>query len=133
MITTTTVPDSPVSDRAASDFQHRTVLLDEAVDALALHGARANGVFVDGTFGRGGHSRLILSKLGANARLIAFDKDPQAIATAEQIDDPRFTIVHDSFATMTAALAERGVGKVDGILLDLGTVSYTHLTLPTKA
>jgi 16S rRNA (cytosine1402-N4)-methyltransferase len=64
---------------------------------------------------------LILSKLGA-ARLIAFDKDPQAIATAEQIKDPRFTIVHDSFATMREALAERGI-KVDGILLDLGISS----------
>ncbi|MEO7494294.1 MAG: 16S rRNA (cytosine(1402)-N(4))-methyltransferase RsmH [Massilia sp.] len=105
------------------EFQHRTVLLDEAVDALALDGVRADGVYVDGTFGRGGHSRLILSKLGANARLIAFDKDLQAIATAEQIDDPRFTIVHDSFATMTASLAERGVDKVDGILLDLGISS----------
>ena len=107
------------------EYQHRTVLLDEAVDALALtlDGARAGGVYVDGTFGRGGHSRLILSKLGANARLIAFDKDPQAIATAEQIDDPRFTIVHDSFATMTASLAERGIDKVDGILLDLGISS----------
>jgi 16S rRNA (cytosine1402-N4)-methyltransferase len=105
------------------EFQHRTVLLDEAVDALALDGARADGVFVDGTFGRGGHSRLILSRLGANARLIAFDKDLQAIATAEQITDPRFTIVHDSFATMGAALAERGAAKVDGILLDLGISS----------
>jgi 16S rRNA (cytosine1402-N4)-methyltransferase len=108
---------------AVPEFQHRTVLLDEAVDALALDGARADGVFVDGTFGRGGHSRLILSRLGAKARLIAFDKDLQAIATAEQIDDPRFTIVHDSFATMGAALAERGAAKVDGILLDLGISS----------
>ena len=66
------------------EFQHRTVLLDEAVDALALHGARADGVYVDGTFGRGGHSRLILSKLGAKARLIAFDKDLQAIATTRR-------------------------------------------------
>ncbi len=105
------------------EFQHRTVLLDEAVDALALDGARADGVYVDGTFGRGGHSRLILSKLGAGARLIAFDKDLQAIATAEQIKDPRFTIVHDSFATMHAALAGRGVAQADGILLDLGISS----------
>jgi len=108
---------------AVPEFQHRTVLLDEAVDALALTGARADGVYVDGTFGRGGHSRLILSKLGAKARLIAFDKDLQAIATAEQIDDPRFTIVHDSFATMREALAERDASKVDGILLDLGISS----------
>ena len=104
-------------------FQHQTVLLDEAVDALDIHGARAGGVYVDGTFGRGGHSRLLLSRLGASGRLIAFDKDLQAIATAEQIADPRFQIVHDSFATMTAALMERGVDKVDGILLDLGISS----------
>lgn len=105
------------------NFQHRTVLLDEAVDALNLEGARASGIYIDGTFGRGGHSRLILSRLGAEGRLIAFDKDPQAIATAEQIDDPRFTIVHDSFATMHDALAARGIGQVDGILLDLGISS----------
>jgi len=108
---------------AVPEYQHRTVLLDEAVNALDLEGPRANGIFIDGTFGRGGHSRLILSKLGANARLVAFDKDPQAIATAEQIRDQRFTIVHDSFATMADALAERGIGKVDGILLDLGISS----------
>jgi len=104
-------------------FQHQTVLLDEAVDALDIAGARANGVYVDGTFGRGGHSRLLLSRLGAQGRLIAFDKDLQAIATAEQIGDARFQIVHDSFATMTAALQQRGVQKVDGILLDLGISS----------
>ena len=108
---------------AVPDFQHRTVLLDEAVDALNLEGARADGVYVDGTFGRGGHSRLILSKLGAKGRLFAFDKDLQAIATAQQITDPRFEIVHDSFATMRAALQSRGVAQVDGILLDLGISS----------
>ena len=107
----------------APEFQHRTVLLDEAVEALDLAGRRADGVYVDGTFGRGGHSRLILSKLGQQARLIGFDKDLQAIATAEQIVDPRFQIVHDSFATLTVSLAERGVGQVDGILLDLGISS----------
>ncbi|OBV39139.1 16S rRNA (cytosine(1402)-N(4))-methyltransferase RsmH [Janthinobacterium psychrotolerans] len=105
------------------EFQHRTVLLDEAVDALDLAGDRAHGIYVDGTFGRGGHSRLILSRLAADARLIGFDKDLQAIATAEQIGDPRFDIVHDSFATMTASLAARGVRQVDGILLDLGISS----------
>lgn len=108
---------------AVSDFQHRTVLLDEAVDALDLAGARADGIYIDGTFGRGGHSRLILSKLGPKGRLIAFDKDLQAIATAEQITDPRFEIVHDSFATMRSALAARGVPQVNGILLDLGISS----------
>ncbi len=108
---------------AVPDFQHRTVLLDEAVDALNLEGARAGGVYVDGTFGRGGHSRLILSRLAPQGRLIAFDKDVQAIATAAQIADSRFEIVHDSFATMTSALRERGVQQVDGILLDLGISS----------
>jgi 16S rRNA (cytosine1402-N4)-methyltransferase len=105
------------------EFQHRTVLLDEAVDALDLEGSRAAGIYIDGTFGRGGHSRLILSRLNDNGRLVAFDKDPQAIATAEQVGDPRFSIVHDSFATMRGALAARGVNQVDGILLDLGISS----------
>lgn len=114
MITPDTVPA----------LQHRTVLLDEAIDALNLdEGKRADGIYIDGTFGRGGHSRLLLSRLGANGRLIAFDKDPMAIATAEQITDPRFSIVHDSFATMGEALRARGINKVDGILLDLGISS----------
>ncbi|QGZ41286.1 16S rRNA (cytosine1402-N4)-methyltransferase [Pseudoduganella flava] len=112
-----------MTNTAVPSFQHRTVLLDEAIDALAITGARADGTYVDGTFGRGGHSRLLLSRLGQAGRLIAFDKDPQAIATAEQIADPRFTIVHDSFATMSEALAERGVAHVDGVLLDLGISS----------
>lgn len=114
MITPDTVPA----------LQHRTVLLDEAIDALNLdEGKRADGIYIDGTFGRGGHSRLLLSRLGANGRLVAFDKDPMAIATAEQITDPRFSIVHDSFATMGEALRARGINKVDGILLDLGISS----------
>jgi len=104
-------------------FQHRTVLLDEAVDALNLEGARTSGTYIDGTFGRGGHSRLILSRLSDSGRLFAFDKDPQAIATAQQVSDPRFAIVHDSFATMQDALAARGIQQVDGILLDLGISS----------
>jgi 16S rRNA (cytosine1402-N4)-methyltransferase len=108
---------------AVPEFQHRTVLLDEAVDALNLAGARADGTYIDGTFGRGGHSRLLLSRLGPAGRLVAFDKDTQAIATAAQITDPRFSIVHDSFATLRSALGERGVQQVDGILLDLGISS----------
>ncbi|MDP3670335.1 MAG: 16S rRNA (cytosine(1402)-N(4))-methyltransferase RsmH [Telluria sp.] len=108
---------------ALPEFEHRTVLLDEAVDALDIAGARADGIYVDGTFGRGGHSRLILSRLGPRGRLIGFDKDLQAIATAGRIADPRFEIVHDSFATMRSALAERGVAQVDGVLLDLGISS----------
>jgi 16S rRNA (cytosine1402-N4)-methyltransferase len=105
------------------DYQHRTVLLDEAVDALDITGVRADGVYIDGTFGRGGHSRLILSRLSSRGRLIGFDKDTQAIATAAQINDPRFSIVHDSFATMREALADQGITQVDGILLDLGISS----------
>jgi 16S rRNA (cytosine1402-N4)-methyltransferase len=105
------------------EFQHRTVLLDQAVDALAIAGERAEGVYLDGTFGRGGHSRKILERLAARGRLLAFDKDPQAIATAQAIIDTRFEIVHDSFATMGSALAARGIGRVDGVLLDLGISS----------
>jgi 16S rRNA (cytosine1402-N4)-methyltransferase len=112
-----------IVDQPVPGLQHRTVLLDEAVDALDLVGARASGTYIDGTFGRGGHSRLILSKLAPDGRLIAFDKDLQAIATAESILDPRFAIVHDSFATMVEALAARGITQVDGILLDLGISS----------
>ncbi|HVL77205.1 MAG TPA: 16S rRNA (cytosine(1402)-N(4))-methyltransferase RsmH [Noviherbaspirillum sp.] len=111
------------TDKAVPELQHRTVLLQEAVDALAIDGARADGVYVDGTFGRGGHSRLILERLSERGRLVAFDKDPQAIAAAQALGDARVAIVHDSFATMAAALAERGVGQVDGVLLDLGISS----------
>ncbi|WP_118182294.1 16S rRNA (cytosine(1402)-N(4))-methyltransferase RsmH [Paraburkholderia phosphatilytica] len=101
-------------------LQHRTVLLDEAVDALVT---RADGIYIDGTFGRGGHSRAVLAKLGEAGRLIAFDKDPQAIAEAQKIADPRFGIVHESFASLRAAVAERGVGRISGVLLDLGVSS----------
>jgi len=100
--------------------EHRTVLLDEAVEALVT---RTDGVYVDGTFGRGGHSRAILGRLGETGRLIAFDKDPQAIATAGEIADPRFAIVHQSFASLRDELASRGVGRVSGVLLDLGVSS----------
>jgi 16S rRNA (cytosine1402-N4)-methyltransferase len=84
---------------------------------------RANGIYVDGTFGRGGHSRKILGQLGPQGRLIAFDKDPYAIANAEQIKDPRFSIVHESFADMRAELAHLGIHQVDGVLMDLGISS----------
>jgi 16S rRNA (cytosine1402-N4)-methyltransferase len=105
------------------ELQHRTVLLDEAVDALGIEGERAQGVYVDGTFGRGGHSRKILERLSAQGRLIAFDKDPQAIAEAKSIADARFEVVHGSFAGMEEALASRGITHVDGVLLDLGISS----------
>lgn len=99
---------------------HITVLLKEAVDALAI---KPDGVYVDGTFGRGGHSRAILAQLGPEGRLIAFDRDPQAIAAGEAIGDGRFELVHAPFSDFAEALAERGVEKVDGVLLDLGVSS----------
>jgi 16S rRNA (cytosine1402-N4)-methyltransferase len=103
-----------------TSLQHQTVLLDEAVDALVW---RRDGLYVDGTFGRGGHSRKVLEKLDATARLVAFDKDPQAIAAAAELTDPRFEIVHRSFAAMREELQSRGIEKVAGILLDLGVSS----------
>ncbi|WP_188381444.1 16S rRNA (cytosine(1402)-N(4))-methyltransferase RsmH [Oxalicibacterium faecigallinarum] len=108
---------------AVQPYQHRTVLLNEAVAALALQDDRRQGIYVDGTFGRGGHSRLILQKLGERGRLLAFDKDTYAIANASSIADARFEIVHDSFATLAEALSVRGIGQLDGVLLDLGISS----------
>ena len=72
------------------NYKHTTVLLDEAVNGLNI---RPDGIYIDGTFGRGGHSRLILSQLGEEGRLLAIDRDPQAIAVAKTIDDPRFSII----------------------------------------
>jgi 16S rRNA (cytosine1402-N4)-methyltransferase len=100
--------------------QHITVMLNEAVEGLAI---KPSGIYVDGTFGRGGHSRKILQKLGAGGRLIAFDRDLAAIASANEIKDSRFHIVHCHFAGLAEALSEIGVNKVDGILLDLGISS----------
>ncbi|MGL5146347.1 MAG: 16S rRNA (cytosine(1402)-N(4))-methyltransferase RsmH [Plesiomonas shigelloides] len=100
---------------------HITVLLHEAVDGLAI---RPDGIYIDGTFGRGGHSRLILSQLGPQGRLIAIDRDPQAIAEAATIDDPRFQIVHGPFSNVQQYVEELGLtGKIDGFLLDLGVSS----------
>jgi 16S rRNA (cytosine1402-N4)-methyltransferase len=99
---------------------HITVLLQEAVEGLAI---KADGVYVDGTFGRGGHSRLVLAQLGQQGRLIAFDRDPVAVAAGQEIDDPRFELVHAPFSDFAEALAERGVTQVDGVLLDLGVSS----------
>lgn len=101
---------------------HISVLLQEAIDGLAL---KNDGCYLDGTFGRGGHSRAILAKLGPNGRLFAIDRDPTAIASAEQLTaDPRFHITHSPFAAL-ATIAEQLsiVGAIDGILLDLGVSS----------
>ena len=101
-------------------LSHQTVLLREAVEALTIKPA---GVYVDGTFGRGGHSRAILEQLGPNGRLIAFDRDPQAIAAAQSMNDSRLTIVHRAFGDLAPVLAEVGVSAVDGVLLDVGVSS----------
>jgi 16S rRNA (cytosine1402-N4)-methyltransferase len=101
-------------------FQHTTVLLQEAVDALNL---RPGGTYVDCTFGRGGHSRLILERLDRDGRLIAMDRDPAAVAVARSIRDKRFQIVHGGFSRLGDVLRELGIERVDGILLDLGVSS----------
>ena len=100
---------------------HITVLLNEAVAGLSV---KKNGIYIDGTFGRGGHSRLILSQLGDNGRLLAIDRDPRAIAEAQTIVDPRFNIVHSAFSHIEQICQQQGlIGKIDGILLDLGVSS----------
>lgn len=104
-------------------MSHISVLLHETVDALVAD--RNTGIYVDGTFGRGGHTRLLLSKLDENARVYGFDKDPQALAVAAELEqeDPRFKIIHASFADIKQELNQRGIEEVDGIMADLGVSS----------
>jgi len=104
------------------------VLAPEALDALAI---RPAGTYIDGTFGRGGHSRGILARLGPQGRLIALDRDPQAVASAQSIADPRFQVVQTAFSRLEQALAALGVGTVDGMLFDLG-VSSPQLDDPDR-
>jgi 16S rRNA (cytosine1402-N4)-methyltransferase len=100
---------------------HTTVLRHEAVEALVT---TPDGLYVDGTYGRGGHARALLERLSPRGRLLAFDRDPQAVAAARaEIDDTRFEIVHANFDQMRQALAERGIQRVHGVLLDLGVSS----------
>ena len=99
---------------------HVSVLLTEAVNALAI---RADGLYVDATFGRGGHSRAVLERLGAAGRVIAFDRDPAAIAAGRALNDPRLTLVHSAFSALDEELEHLGVAAVDGVLLDLGVSS----------
>ncbi|MDE2387783.1 MAG: 16S rRNA (cytosine(1402)-N(4))-methyltransferase RsmH [Betaproteobacteria bacterium] len=99
---------------------HIPVLLHEAVDALAV---KSGGIYVDATFGRGGHSRLILSQLGEQGRLVALDRDPAAVIAGETIADKRFCIRHGSFSQMQWLLQQLGIAKIDGVLLDLGVSS----------
>lgn len=104
-------------------MSHISVLLHETVDALLAD--RNTGIYVDGTFGRGGHTRLLLSKLDENARVYAFDKDPQALETAAELEqeDSRFKIIHASFADLKQELEALGIDKVDGVMADLGVSS----------
>jgi 16S rRNA (cytosine1402-N4)-methyltransferase len=113
-----------------NDFKHISVLLKESVDALNIS---SDGIYIDCTFGRGGHSREILSRLGEQGRLIAIDRDPTAIAAAQQFaDDSRFEIVHQGFANLADIGLELGLqGKVSGILMDLG-VSSPQLDDPER-
>lgn len=107
---------------------HRTVLLTEAVEALVT---QPEGTYVDGTFGRGGHARAILAQLAPGGRLLAFDRDPEAVIAAASIADPRFAIVHASFAQLREELAARGIAQVQGVLLDLG-VSSPQIDTPER-
>lgn len=113
-------------------FTHQTVLLHETVamvlgvqDLSTLPKGSVDGVYVDATFGRGGHSRLLLEYLSDDARLLVFDKDIQAIQVANQLakDDGRVQVIHDSFAQLSQKLSELGVGQVDGLMADLGVSS----------
>ncbi|NNH26400.1 MULTISPECIES: 16S rRNA (cytosine(1402)-N(4))-methyltransferase RsmH [Acinetobacter Taxon 24] len=104
-------------------MSHISVLLHETVDALLAD--RNTGIYVDGTFGRGGHTRFLLSKLDENARVYGFDKDPQALEAAAILEqeDSRFKIIHASFADLKQELEARGIGLVDGVMADLGVSS----------
>ncbi len=113
-----------------SPDEHLPVLLRQAVDALAIE-SRHGGTFVDATFGRGGHSRLILERLGPRGRLIAMDRDPEAIAAAREIRDPRFTPVHARFSELLVRLAALRADGVNGVLFDLG-VSSPQLEDPRR-
>ncbi len=103
-----------------SSLAHLPVLAREVMEALAI---RPGGQYLDGTFGRGGHSRLILGELGPEGGLLALDQDPAAIAAGQEVQDPRFTLIHARFSAINEALAAQGWSKVDGILLDIGVSS----------
>ena len=111
-----------------SKDQHVPVLLTEAVAALSIN---PSGTYVDATFGRGGHSRAILARLGESGRLIALDRDLAAIEAGRAIKDPRFTLVHQHFSQLVQVLDNLGIAQVDGVLLDLG-VSSPQLDTPER-
>ena len=134
-------PVAAITDQTTSDelsFVHDAVLLQETVAAVlgvkslpkqtddaGQNSLQMSGIYVDATFGRGGHSRLLLSQLADDATLIVFDKDPTAISVAHELasSDSRVKVVHDSFATLTDSLAAMGITQVDGLMADLGISS----------
>jgi len=111
---------SPASSAKGGAGLHKTVLLNEAVEALDI---KADGIYVDATFGRGGHSRAILARLGPSGRLIAIDRDPEALASAAQISDSRLTAIQMEFGRIGRLVAKADLPGVDGVLLDLGVSS----------
>ena len=124
-----------------TEFVHRPVLLEPTIESLVVvdygkrqvfsddlaseQAARLSGVYVDGTFGRGGHSKALLARLNADARLVVFDKDPQAIEVAVELAriDHRVSVVHEAFGDMHEALLALGIEAIDGVMLDLGVSS----------
>lgn len=119
----------PAPDASSGIYRHASVLLEGAVDTL-VHDP--DGVYVDGTFGRGGHSRLILERLGNAGRLLAIDRDPQAIAEAASIKDPRFAIEQAEFAHLDEVARRHDLhGRLSGVLLDVG-VSSPQLDDPER-
>jgi 16S rRNA (cytosine1402-N4)-methyltransferase len=109
-------------------IEHRAVLLAEAVEALRI---RPDGVYADATFGRGGHSTAILARLSQRGRLIALDRDPEAVRAAQSIRDPRFSIRNARFSELAQVLRESSTGPLDGVLFDLG-VSSPQLQTPER-
>lgn len=109
-----------MTDQTSSTFKHFSVLGYEAPREILT---RTDGVYVDATFGRGGHTKTLLSLLGADARLYAFDRDPQAVEVAKTIKDPRFTIIHAPFSRLKEELSYHGVNQVNGVLMDIGVSS----------
>ena len=111
---------SPATSARGEAGLHKTVLLQEAVEALRI---KADGTYVDATFGRGGHSRAILAQLGNSGKLIAIDRDPEALACATRISDSRLAVFHANFGRIGQVVAEADLAGVDGVLLDLGVSS----------
>jgi 16S rRNA (cytosine1402-N4)-methyltransferase len=115
-----TAHDEESRERDVPAFEHRPVLLDACINALAI---RRDGLYVDATFGRGGHSRAVLQALGPDGRLLAIDRDPSAVQAGRLWRDPRFSVEHARFSEIRQLLDDKGIASVDGILADLGVSS----------